>query len=86
MKNKTRKQLPELVVKLYELLQGQRDMVRVYSKAFQSDLCFINPERLHSDLIPTDCPVYTTRELAHIISLPEGEFQYFHSLKTRMVG
>jgi hypothetical protein len=86
MKNKTKREMSELVVKLYELLQGQRDMVRVYSKAFQSDLCFINPERLHSDLIPADCPVYTTRELAHILSLPDEELKQFHYLKMRMVG
>lgn len=86
MKNKNKRQLSELMVKLYELLQGQRDMVRVYSKVFESDLCFINPERLHSDLIPTDCPVYTTRELAHIISLPDEELKQFHYLKIRMVG
>ena len=75
-----------LVVTLYELLQGKRDMVRVYSKALQSDLCFINPERLNTNLIPMDCPVYTTRELAYILSLPEEKLKQFHYQKTRMVG
>lgn len=75
-----------LVVILYELLQGERDMVRVYSKTLQSDLCFINPERSNTDLIPMDCPVYTTRELAYILSLPEEKLKQFHHQKMKMVG
>ncbi len=76
----------DLLLKLYELLQGERDRVRVYSKALQSDICFVNPARHNPDTLPMDCPVYTTRELAFVLSLTAEEFRRFHYLKTRLVG
>jgi hypothetical protein len=84
--NALKDHISDLLVALYELLQGERNMVRVYSKALQSELCFINPEQLNSDLLPTDCPIYSTKELAHIISLSEEEFRRYHYLKIKMVG
>ncbi|RQW05054.1 MAG: hypothetical protein EH225_05025 [Calditrichaeota bacterium] len=75
-----------LVRVLYELLQGKRELVRVYSRTLQQELCFVNTERVNPDLVPGDCPVYSTRELAHILSLSDEEFQRFHYLKTRLVG
>ena len=84
-KNKTTSR-PDLLLALYELVQGDREMVRVYSKALQNDICFVNPERVNPETLAFDCPVYTTRELAYIISLSEEEFQRFHYLKTRLVG
>jgi hypothetical protein len=84
-KNKSASQ-PDLLLALYELVQGEREMVRVYSKALQSDICFVNPERVNPETLTLDCPVYTTRELAYIISLSPEEFQRFHYLKTRLVG
>ncbi len=77
---------PDLLLKLYELLQGERDTVKVYSKALESELCFVNPHRMNPDQVTVDCPVYTTRELAHIISLSGEDFRRFHYLKTRLVG
>jgi hypothetical protein len=76
----------DLLLKLYELLQGERDVVYLYSKALQSELCFVNPEIKDPAQITTDCPVYTTRELAYIISLSTEDFRRFHYLKTRLVG
>ncbi|RMG68058.1 MAG: hypothetical protein D6715_03320 [Calditrichaeota bacterium] len=76
----------DLLLKLYELLEGERDMVRVYSKALQSEICFVNPAVFNPDTLETDCPVYTTRELAFVLSLSEEEFRRFHYLKTRLVG
>jgi len=76
----------DLLLKLYELLQGERDMVRVYSKALQSDICFVNPTVHNPDTLQMDCPMYTTRELAFVLSLTEEEFRRFHYLKTRLVG
>jgi hypothetical protein len=84
-KNKTTAQ-PDLLLALYEVVQGEREMVRVYSKVLQSDICLVNPERLNPETLALDCPVYTTRELAYIISLSPEEFQRFHYLKTRLVG
>ncbi len=75
-----------LVRVLYDLLQGKRELVRVYSRALGQELCFINAERVNPDLVPGNCPVYTTRELAYILSLSGEEFQRFHYLKTRLVG
>jgi hypothetical protein len=78
---------PDLRVTLYELLQGKRNMLRVYSELLQDELCFVNAESLPpEDLARLDCPVYTTRELAHILSLSDEEFRRFHYLKTRLVG
>ncbi len=77
---------PDLLVVLYELLQGQREMVRVYSKVLQREICLINTPLSTSELLALDCPVYITGELAQIISLSPEEFQRFHHLKTRMVG
>jgi hypothetical protein len=79
-------QSPDLLLLLYELLQGQREMVRVYSRALQSEICLVNTPKTRPELLTLDCPVYTTRELAQIIALSEEEFQRFHQLKTRMVG
>ena len=77
---------PDLLLKLYELLQGEREMVRLYSKALESELCFVNPERQKPDQLSMDCPVYTTRELAYVLSLSQEDFRRFHYLKTRLVG
>jgi len=90
MKNQLQQQqpsLPDLQVTLYELLHGKRNMIRVYSETLQNELCFVNAERIpQEDLARLDCPVYTTRELAYILSLSEEEFRRFHYLKTRLVG
>ncbi len=76
----------DLLLKLYELLQGERDMVRVYSKALQSELCFVNPDLVDPTQLNIDCPVYATRELAYVLSLSAEDFRRFHYLKTRLVG
>ena len=90
MRNQLQQQqpsLPDLQVTLYELLHGKRNMIRVYSETLQNELCFVNAERIPpEDLARLDCPVYTTRELAYILSLSEEEFRRFHYLKTRLVG
>ncbi len=77
---------PDLVLKLYELLEGERDSVRLFSKALNCDLLFVNPERVNPDLLTHDCPVYTTRELAYVLSLTPEEFRRFHYLKMKLVG
>ncbi|GAB4380131.1 MAG: hypothetical protein Kow0042_30000 [Calditrichia bacterium] len=77
---------PDLLLKLYELLQGERDLLRVYSQALQCDVCFVNPHCVKMEQLEIDCPVYTTRELAYVISLSEDDFRRFHYLKTRLVG
>jgi len=77
---------PDLMLKLSELLQGERDMIRVHSEVFDSDICFVNPALCDPSSLQTDCPVYTTRELAHILSLSPEEFRRFHGVKTRSVS
>ena len=76
----------DLTLVLYELLQGKREFVRVYSNTLQSDLCFVNPNKLDLATLNIDCPVYTTKELAYIITLSKEDFLRFHYLKTRLVG
>lgn len=71
----------DLMLKLYELLQGERDMVRVHSDALDSDICFVNAALCDPSSLLTDCPVYTTRELVHVLSLSADEFRRFHEVK-----
>jgi len=77
---------PDMMLQFYELLQGKRAIVRTYSHALQSEICFINPARQNPEDIPADTPVYTTRELSFVLSLSPEEFRRFHKLKTRLVG
>lgn len=74
-------QNPDLMLKLSELLQGERDVIRVHSDAFDTDICFVNPALCDPSTLQMDCPVYTTRELAHILSLSPEEFRRFHAVK-----
>ena len=75
----------DMLLKLYELLQGERDMVRVHSKALGSEICFVNPEIHNPETISPDCPAYTTRELAFVLSLSPAELQRYHYLKMKLV-
>jgi len=74
---------PDVVVKLYELLQGEREMIRIFSKSLGCEICFVNAELTNPMQLAIDCPVYTTEELAFILTLTEAEFKQFHYLKTR---
>lgn len=71
----------DLIFKLSELLQGERGMLKVHSNAFDSDICFVNPAVCDPSTLQIDCPVYTTRELAQVLSLSPEEFKKFHGLK-----
>ncbi len=77
---------PDLLLQLYELLQGERDMVQVYSRALEGEVCFVNPALRDPEQVQLACPVYSTRELAYVISLSEQDFRRYHYLKTRLVG
>ncbi len=76
----------DLLLQLYELLQGERGLVKVHSKSLNSSLYFVNPAVQDPETLGVDCPVYTTRELAFVLSLSEEEFRRFHYLKTKLVG
>jgi len=76
---------PDLLLRLSELLQGERDMVMIYSKALQSDICFVNTALCDPETLQIDCPIYTTRELAFVLSLSDEEFRRFHYLKTKLI-
>ena len=81
-KRRRTKQLShDLILKLSELLQGERSMLKVHSNAFDSDICFVNPAVCDPATLQMECPVYTTKELAQVMSLSPAEFQKFHSLK-----
>jgi hypothetical protein len=86
VQNPTKKNTNDLTLALYELLQGKREFVRIYSNTLQSDLCFVNTNKLDSATLTIDCPIYTTKELAYIITLSKEDFLRFHYLKTRLVG
>lgn len=75
---------PDMLVKLYELLQGDRDEVRLYSNILNSELWFINPALKKEDAYPADQPVYTTREIAFVLSMSPDELRRYHYLKTKL--
>lgn len=75
----------DMLLKLYELLQGERDMVRVHSKALGSEICFVNPEVHNPEQMQLDCPAYSTRELAFVLSLSPPELRRYHYLKMKLV-
>ena len=72
---------PVLLLKLYELIHGERNMIRLHSNALDSEICFVNPALCDPTALQMDCPVYTTRELADVLSLSMEEFQRFHGVK-----
>ena len=76
---------PDIIVKVFELIQGDRETLRFYSKRLESEICLINPELTSPLHLTTDCPIYTTDELAFILPLSDDEFRRFHYLKTRLV-
>ena len=66
---------PDLLVKLYELIQGEREMVRVYSKALDSALCFVNSDAGALVDAPHDQPLYTAREISFVLSMSAEELR-----------
>jgi hypothetical protein len=76
---------PDMMVQIYELLQGDREMIKIYSKSLGSEICFVNAETTPAMReLPPGCPVYTTEELAFVLTLSEEEFKRFHYLKNRL--
>lgn len=75
----------DMLVKLYELLQGERDIVRVFSRALNKEICFINPDVSEIEKNSADMPAYTTRELSFVMSLSPEELQRYHYLKMKLV-
>lgn len=75
----------DMLLQLYELLQGEREMVRVYSKALNGEICFVNSDDpLRGDL-PAGLPVYSARELSFVLSLSAAELRRYHYLKMKLV-
>lgn len=75
---------PDVLVKLYELVQGEREMVRFYSKSLDSELCFVNPALQDVEKLPAGATVYTTRELSFVLSMNPEELQRYHYLKMKL--
>jgi len=75
---------PDVLVKLYELVQGEREMVKFYSKSLDSELCFVNPALQDVEKLPADVTIYTTRELSFVLSMNPEELQRYHYLKMKL--
>ncbi len=75
----------DLFIALYELLEGKRAALKIYSHRIGGEILLVNPELYQPEKVPAPCPVYTTRELAFILNLTGEEFRRFHYLKTRLV-
>ncbi len=75
----------DIFVKLFELLQGEREKIYIYSKKLGCKICLVNPALINPKTIKSNYPVYTTKELAFILSFDADELRRFHYLKTRLV-
>lgn len=73
----------DMLLKLFELLQGERALIKIYSKKLKSEVFLVNPELQNPDDLNVELPVYTTNELAFILPMNAKEFKQFHYLKTR---
>lgn len=76
----------EPVIKLYELIQGERGIVKIYSEFLECEIYLINPGVTNLPPLPDDCPIYTTEELAFLVNLSEDDLRRYHYLKTRLIG
>jgi hypothetical protein len=79
------KEDPDLLVKLYEFLQGERGELKIFSKVLGEELYFVNPVKIPESNWPTEKAVYTTREIAFVLSLSPAELQRYHYLKSKLV-
>ncbi len=75
----------DTLMQLYELLQGQRKMVRVHSKTLDEEICFVNPGAGGEEGVPPGCTHYSTRELSFVLSLSPEELKRYHYLKTKLI-
>lgn len=75
----------DTLMQLYELLQGERKMVRVHSQTLDEDICFVNQEAGGDDGAATGCAQYSTRELSFVLSLSPEELKRYHYLKTSLI-
>lgn len=75
----------DLFIALYELLEGKRAALKIYSHRIGGEILLVNPELYQPEKMHHHCPVYTTQELAFILNLNSEEFRRFHYLKTRLV-
>ena len=75
----------DIFVKLFELLQGDRKKIYIYSKKLGCKICLVNPAVINPKKMKSNYPVYTTNELAFILSFDADELQRFHYLKTKLV-
>lgn len=76
---------PDIQLKLFELLQGERASLVIFSKKLKSRICLVNPALKNPGDMSSKYPVYTTNELAFILSFGTEELKRFHYLKTRLV-
>ncbi len=79
------KEDPDLLVKLYEFLQGERGELKIFSRVLGEELYFVNPVKIPESNWPMDKAVYTTREIALILSLSPSELKRYHYLKSKLV-
>ena len=75
----------DMLLQLYELLQGEREMVWVYSNALNGEICFVNSDEPGRSDVPAGLPVYTARELSFVLSLSAAELRRYHYLKMKLV-
>lgn len=75
----------DLVLRIYELLQGERDMVKIYSKQLRCEIYLVNPALKDPQELRVPVPVYTTHELAFVLALSGEELKRFHYLKKKLL-
>ena len=72
----------DMLIKLYELLRGERSAMKVFSKVLNEEIEFVSAAGEEAD---ASRPVYTTRELSFILSMSPDELRKYHYFKTRLV-
>ena len=73
----------DMLIKLYELLRGERSAMKVFSKVLNEEIEFVSGAA--EERGDASRPVYTTRELSFILSMSPDELRKYHYFKTRLV-
>lgn len=75
----------DIIVKLNELLQGEREVLKIYSKFLHSEVYLVNAALRAPETLQFNRPVYTTKELALLVAMSAEELRRYHYLKQKLI-
>ncbi len=73
----------DIILELFQVLEGQRSSLIFYSHTLECDICLVNTALADVEQQNMTCPVYTTDELAYILTLSQMDLKRYHYLKSR---